>query len=298
MLVALGSSSRVLARAVPCSARLSTVVASEAAFGIDSFFTPIYPQDSFSLAQTDKKVFTEVFEMCKAATLGKKVPLKKGGSATGLSEADIKGLDLAEQFLARKMRLQALKFRDYLTETGKLDAFEKLTADQAWKEKEAAGQVRGESFLIDFSQGKIDPNAATFASLPEWGKEVLSEMKQDESYVAEFTQANPKSAKNMSDAIDHAMAAQQAGGVVPTVAEAKDPNSCLYTIEGTPEYDFQWRWMQNADMISRTPQFEYQLTAEDKAFCESYNKGLVAQYKQFFEEGDKIEVPDKVTFGH
>jgi len=76
MLVALGSSSRVLARAVPCSARLSTVVASEAAFGIDSFFTPIYPQDSFSLAQTDKKVFTEVFEMCKAATLGKKVPLK------------------------------------------------------------------------------------------------------------------------------------------------------------------------------------------------------------------------------
>lgn len=75
-----------------------------------------------------------------------------------------------------------------------------------------------------------------------------------------------------------------------------DPNTCLYTIEGTPEYDFQWRWTQQADMLARTPKFEYLLTAEDKQFCESYNTNLISQYKQFFEDGDKLEIPDKVTF--
>lgn len=73
-----------------------------------------------------------------------------------------------------------------------------------------------------------------------------------------------------------------------------DPNTCLYTIEGTPEYDFQWRWNQQADMIARAPAFEYLLTAEDKAFCESYNATLVESYRQFFGDSS-ISVPSKVT---
>lgn len=72
-----------------------------------------------------------------------------------------------------------------------------------------------------------------------------------------------------------------------------DPSSVLYTIEGTPEYDFQWRWTQQADMIARAPAFEYLLTAEDKAFCEQYNASLVDKYRQFFGDSS-ISVPEKV----
>jgi hypothetical protein len=47
-------------------------------------------------------------------------------------------------------------------------------------------------------------------------------------------------------------------------------------------------------MIARAPAFEYLLTAEDKAFCESYNATLVESYRQFFGDSS-ISVPSKVT---
>mgnify|MGYP003684025235 CR=1 FL=1 len=73
-----------------------------------------------------------------------------------------------------------------------------------------------------------------------------------------------------------------------------DPSTVLYTIEGTPEYDFQWRWGQQADMIARAPAFDFMLTEEDKAYCEQYNASLVDQYHQFFGDSS-ITVPEKVT---
>lgn len=296
------------------------------------FFPPLFASGGKGL-KDDKDSFSIHFERLKAAVLGKAdAPTMKrvlGEGPAGLSEADIAGLGLADKFLARRLRLQALKYRDYLVESGQLADFEKMTAEQAWAKKAAADAVTDASFLDKFAAGKVGKDSPAYAALPEWGKEALEQMKADEGFVTDFKSKNPESAKNIEAAISEATAAQRAGGVMPTCAAPRgtrrhlaasgavrpppqplrarsplpparrgrraraDPSTVLYTIEGTPEYDFQWRFTQQADMIARTPAFEYLLSAEDKAFCEQYNASLVDQYKQFIGDSS-ITVPEKV----
>jgi len=288
--------SQGMLRAAASQCRRLSTVAADGTLGAEKFFPPLFATGQ--KLKDDKEGFTLQFERIKAAVLGKsdspEVKKAVGEGAVGLSEADIKDLGLADKFLARRLRLQALKYRDYLVETGKLGEFEKLTAEQAWAKKAEADKIKDPAFPEAFSQGKVGTDSPAFAALPEWGKEAVLKMKEDEEFISKFTAKNPESAKNIEAAVKEALAAQKKGGIMPTVAQAKDPSTCLYTIEGTPEYDFQWRWTQQADMLARTPAFEYLLTEDDKAFCQEYNSKLADSYRQFL--GDAaIPVPDKVT---
>ncbi|KAG8470275.1 hypothetical protein KFE25_008696 [Diacronema lutheri] len=275
--------------------RLSTLA--DGTLGAEKFFPPLYAGDDKGI-KSDKESFVIQFERLKAAVLGTAdAPTMKkviGEAPASLSEADIADLSLADKFLARRLRLQALKYRDYLVESGKLADFKKMTAEQAWAKKAGVDAIKDASFLDSFAAGKVGTDSPAYAALPAWGKEALEQMKADESFVTDFKSKNPQSAQNIEATIAAATAAQKAGGVLPTCAAPRDPSTVLYTIEGTPEYDFQWRWGQQADMIARAPAFDFMLTEEDKAYCEQYNASLVDQYHQFFGDSS-ITVPEKVT---
>lgn len=185
------------------------------------FFPPLFAGDDKGL-KADKESFTIQFERLKAAVLGKAdAPTMKkviGEGPAGLSEAEIADLSLADKFLARRLRLQALKYRDYLIESGKLADFEKMTAEQAWSKKAAVDTVKDPSFFDKFTSGKVGTDSPAYAALPDWGKEALDQMKADEGFISDFKSKNPESAKNIEAAIAAATAAQKAGGVLPTCA--------------------------------------------------------------------------------
>lgn len=188
------------------------------------FFPSLFGSDDGAL-KSDKESFTVQFERLKAAVLGKgdSPALKKltGEGPAGLSEADIADLSLADKFLARRLRLQALKYRDYLVESGKLTDFEKMTVEQAWAKKAEVDAIKNPAFIDHFAAGKVGVDSPAFTSLPEWGKEALSQMKSDEDFIAAFKKSNPESAKNIEAAIAQATAAQKAGGIMPTCSAPK-----------------------------------------------------------------------------
>ncbi|KAJ1631815.1 hypothetical protein T492DRAFT_993181 [Pavlovales sp. CCMP2436] len=246
----------------------------------DKFFPPLFAGSG--VANKDKEAIATRFNVMKAAVLGK----------ADTSEIKIKSLPLAEKFVARRLRLQAMRYRDHLVETGKLAEFEKLTGDQFVVQKLAL--VKDPQFLEDFATGKVGTDSTAYAAMPDWGKEALATMKEDEHKVAEFKSKNPESAENMEAAVAEAIDAQADGGVMPTCSAPRNPNTCLYTIEGTPEYDFQWRFYQQLDLTARTPSFKYTLSAEDKEEAAKYNEKLVDKYKQFL-DGASIDVPDNIT---
>jgi hypothetical protein len=183
------------------------------------FFPSLFGSDDGAL-KSDKESFTLQFERLKAAVLGKgeSPAMKKltGEGPAGLSEADIADLSLADKFLARRLRLQALKYRDYLVESGKLTDFEKMSVEQAWAKKAEVDAIKDPAFIDHFAAGKMGTESPAFTSLPEWGKEALSQMKSDEAFISAFKKSNPESAKNIEAAIAQATAAQKAGGIMPT----------------------------------------------------------------------------------
>jgi hypothetical protein len=154
------------------------------------FFPPLYAGEGAG-EKGDKAAFTAQFDKLKAAVLGK----------AKTSEADIKALSLADKFLARRLRLQALKYRDHLVEVGKFDEFKKLTADQAWSNTTEVVKATDPKFLDNFTAGKVGTDSPAFSALPDWGKEALSQMKADEGFIASFKAKNPESAKNIEAAI-------------------------------------------------------------------------------------------------
>ena len=184
------------------------------------FFPPLYAGDDKGI-KSDKESFVIQFERLKAAVLGTAdAPTMKkviGEAPASLSEADIADLSLADKFLARRLRLQALKYRDYLVESGKLADFKKMTAEQAWAKKAGVDAIKDASFLDSFAAGKVGTDSPAYAALPAWGKEALEQMKADESFVTDFKSKNPQSAQN----IEATIAAVRAGTAPARDASAR-----------------------------------------------------------------------------
>jgi len=184
----------------------------------DKFFPPLFAGSG--VANKDKEAIATRFNVMKAAVLGK----------ADTSEIKIKSLPLAEKFVARRLRLQAMRYRDHLVETGKLAEFEKLTGDQFVVQKLAL--VKDPQFLEDFATGKVGTDSTAYAAMPDWGKEALATMKEDEHKVAEFKSKNPESAENMEAAVAEAIDAQADGGVMPTCSaprsKSRGRRACAY----------------------------------------------------------------------
>lgn len=112
-----------------------------------------------------------------------------------LSEGDIKDMDLATKFLARRLRLNAAKYRDALQEAGALKKFEGLTAAAAWEEHKKTTAGATAAFAEDFRHGKVGTDSPAFQALPQWKQEALVSMKEAQEAKAE---AAAKSAANSS----------------------------------------------------------------------------------------------------
>ncbi|KOO26933.1 hypothetical protein Ctob_003904 [Chrysochromulina tobinii] len=114
--------------------------------------------------------------------------------------------------------------------------------------------------------------SALAPSLPAGLKEIAEQGASISEELSKFASERPELYKSVLDAIAKA----DKPGITATVAVAKDPKACKYTLEGTMLHDL----MQNVAKVDRrmkvVGELEVTLTAADKAAIKASQAAMAA----------------------